>query len=109
MADDQNNKKFGGFEIKSVEMKSREYQLESLYPPGTPKVIRWVIKYSGGFVKGEKQASYVLIGLSGVAIVLTIILAARVFSGPPAPPVGPPQNPTPQSSGEFGEPPGGPF
>ena len=48
------------------------------YYPGTPKVIQWVIKYSGGLVKDEKQASYVLIGFVAVAIVIVLFL---IFGG----------------------------
>ena len=57
--------------------------------PGAPKIIQWAMKYSGGYVKDEKQASYVLLGF--------VILAAIIFlmvilgggserpSGPPTP------------------------
>jgi len=47
----------------------------SLYLPGTPKVIQWVIKYSGGLIKDEKQAQYVILGF----IVLTIIISLFLF------------------------------
>ena len=30
----------------------------------TPKIIGWVTKYSGGVIKGERQAEYVLLGLA---------------------------------------------
>lgn len=40
----------------------------------TPKIVQWVIKYSGGYVKGEKQATYVLIGFSMVAIMVSLFL-----------------------------------
>lgn len=46
--------------------------------PGTPKIIQWVIKYSGGYVKDEKQANYVLVGFVAVAIIVSLFL---VFSG----------------------------
>ena len=48
------------------------------YYPGTPKIIQWVIKYSGGLVKDERQASYVLIGFVAVAIIVTLFL---IFGG----------------------------
>lgn len=79
------------------------------YYSDTPKIIQWVMKYSSGFVKDEKQASYVLLGFFGIAILLTIILFVRALPGPSTPPIGSPQAPTPQSSGEFGEPPGKSF
>jgi len=53
----------------------------------TPKIVGWVIKYSGGLVKDEKQANYVLLGFIVVAI---IISAFTLFPGesntiPPVP------------------------
>ncbi len=44
----------------------------------TPKIIRWVIKYSGGLIKDEKQANYVFIGFFALAIVISLFL---VFGG----------------------------
>ena len=44
----------------------------------TPKIIQLVMKYSGGYIKDEKQASYVLLGVVAVAIVIAIIF---LFSG----------------------------
>jgi hypothetical protein len=44
---------------------------------GTSKLVQWVIKYSGGLVKDEKQAQYVVLGL----IVLTIILSLFLLFG----------------------------
>ena len=35
-----------------------------VFPPGTPKISQWLIKYSGGLIKNEKQANYFLIGLA---------------------------------------------
>lgn len=42
--------------------------------PRNPKVIGWVIRYSGGLVKDETRASYVLLGL-----VIVIFIAALVI------------------------------
>ncbi|KKT29664.1 MAG: hypothetical protein UW15_C0008G0030 [Parcubacteria group bacterium GW2011_GWC1_44_10] len=44
----------------------------------TPKIVGWVIKYSGGAIKDEKQANYVLIGFVAVAIVVSLFL---IFGG----------------------------
>ncbi|OHA15820.1 MAG: hypothetical protein A3A10_00695 [Candidatus Tagabacteria bacterium RIFCSPLOWO2_01_FULL_42_9] len=41
---------------------------------GTPKIVEWVIKYSRGYIKDEKQANYVLIGFVAVAIVISLFL-----------------------------------
>lgn len=46
----------------------------------TPKIIQWVIKYSGGYVKDRRQAEYVLLGFVVVAIVVSLIL---VLGGTP--------------------------
>ncbi|OGZ46028.1 MAG: hypothetical protein A2756_04490 [Candidatus Ryanbacteria bacterium RIFCSPHIGHO2_01_FULL_48_27] len=40
----------------------------------TPKLVQQVIKYSGGYVKDEKQASYVLIGFVITAIIVSLLL-----------------------------------
>jgi len=40
----------------------------------TPKIVQWVMRYSGGLVKDEKQASYVLIGFVVVAIIVSLFL-----------------------------------
>ena len=51
---------------------------EMIYLPETPKIIQWVIRYSGGLIKGEKQAFVVLIGFIILAVTLSLIL---IFSG----------------------------
>ena len=43
----------------------------------TPKMIGLVMKYSGGLIKDEKQAGYVLLGL----VVLMLSLSAYFFFG----------------------------
>jgi len=50
---------------------------QTLYPE-TPKIIQWVIKYSGGLIKDKKQANYVLLGLVALAIIISLFL---FFSG----------------------------
>jgi len=42
--------------------------------PETPKIIQWVIKYSGGLVKDKKQADYVLLGFVVVVIIISLFL-----------------------------------
>jgi len=46
------------------------YQVEPDYSAGTPKIVQWVMKYSGGYVKDERQAGYVLIAIVALASVL---------------------------------------
>ena len=43
-----------------------------------PKIIQWVITYSGGYIKNKKQAMYVLLGFFVIAIIFSFIL----FVGP---------------------------
>ena len=39
-----------------------------------PKMIQWVMKYSGGLVKDANQAGYVLVGLAIIAFGISIYL-----------------------------------
>jgi len=64
---------------KSFGAPDKKFQKETRVPqdyflPGTPKIIQWVIRYSGGLVKDEKQANYVLIGLVALAIIISLFL-----------------------------------
>ncbi|OGZ35500.1 MAG: hypothetical protein A3A94_02650 [Candidatus Portnoybacteria bacterium RIFCSPLOWO2_01_FULL_43_11] len=45
--------------------------------PFAPKIIQWLIKYSGGLIKNENQAAYVLSGF----VVLTIIISLFLILG----------------------------
>ena len=56
------------FEGEEFRQSARSFQIP------TPKIVQWVIKYSGGYVRDEKQANYVLIGFVSVAIIITIFL-----------------------------------
>ena len=60
------------FEIKNVE----QVQQAPLVPEssGNPKIIQFVIKYSGGLVKDERQAEYVLLVFSILIIIFSLIL-----------------------------------
>jgi len=44
------------------------------FPPGTPRIIEIMVKHSGGLIKNEKQADYVLIGAAILIIILSLIL-----------------------------------
>lgn len=71
------DKKIGGFETNDTSVKFQEYRAKRYYPE-TPKIVQWVMKYFGGFIKDEKQANYVLLGFVVVAIVISLFL---IFSG----------------------------
>lgn len=64
---------------KSFGDSGRKFQEEDQSPqyffrPGTPKIIRWLIKYSGGLIKNENQAAYVLIGFVALAVIVVLFL-----------------------------------
>lgn len=42
--------------------------------PKTPLMARLVIKYSGGLVKNEQQAGYVLIGVVAMCLIISFFL-----------------------------------
>jgi len=77
---DQDNKNNEGIDLSGslkdsdTGVKFEEYRAPRSYYPGTPKIIQWVIKYSGGLVKDEKQAIYVLIGFVVVVIIISLFL-----------------------------------
>lgn len=64
----------GSLKDSGVGVKFEEYRTPTSYYPETPKIIQWVIKYSGGLVKDENQASYVLIVFVVVGAIVTLIL-----------------------------------
>lgn len=53
-----------------------------VFDPGDSKMTRWVIKYSGRWIKDEKQASYFLMGLVTLTIIVSLIL---LFNGSQSP------------------------
>ena len=79
---DQNN------EPPKIVFEGEEFQRPSQsFQTPTPKIVDWVIKYSGGAIKDEKQANYVLIGFVALAIIIFLMV---IFGGgseiPPSPP-----------------------
>ena len=40
----------------------------------TPKIVQWVIKISGGGIKNEKQAQYVLLGFVVIVVGISLFL-----------------------------------
>lgn len=81
---DQNNDDRGidlshalGDSSSRVKFEGEEFRHQSFQTP-TPKIVQWVIKYSGGYVKDEKQASYVLLGFVAVAVIVSLFL---IFGG----------------------------
>ena len=65
-------------ERPKIVFEGEEFQQSRSFQRSTPKIVGWVIKYSGGLIKDEKQANYVLIGLTVAAIIASLFL---VFGG----------------------------
>jgi len=61
-----------------IKINNEKQQSTQIFFPETPKMIRWVIKCSGGLIKDERQANYVLIGF---VVVATIIFLMVIFGG----------------------------
>lgn len=53
----------------------------------SPKIIRWITNYSGGFIKDEKQANYVIIAFIIVVMGVSIFLyiSSRPNNSKPTP------------------------
>ena len=49
-------------------------QLNELYLSDKPKFIRWIIQYSGGLIKTEKQATYLLIAMVAIFVIVSIFI-----------------------------------
>ncbi len=57
-----------------IKFEGEEFQRPRSFQTPTPKIVQWVIKYSGGYVKDEQQANYVLIGFVAIAIIISLFL-----------------------------------
>lgn len=60
--------------FKGGNVEFQETRVEHSYYSGTPKVIQWVMKYSSGLIKNEKQAKYVILGFVALAIIISLFL-----------------------------------
>lgn len=72
-----------------IKFEGEEFQRPRSFQTPTPKIVQWVIKYSGGYVKDEQQASYVLIGFVVLAIIIFLFVGfgggSKIPSPPPTP------------------------
>jgi len=57
-----------------IKFEGEEFQRPRSFQTPTPKIVQWIIKYSGGYIKDENQANYVLIGFVVLAIVISLLL-----------------------------------
>ena len=88
---DREEKNDNGIDLSKLFDKDGRFQKEKQSPeyffrPGTPKIIRWLIKHSGGLIKNEKQAAYLLFAITILAILISIFLFFDILSGPKIPP-----------------------
>ena len=70
-----------------IKINNEKQQSTQIFFPETPKMVQWVIKYSGGLIKDERQANYVLIGFVVVIVVIVLFLIFGVISSPSTPPL----------------------
>ncbi|MDQ1299476.1 MAG: hypothetical protein QG636_144 [Patescibacteria group bacterium] len=71
---DQNN------EPPRINFEGEEFQQPRSFQTPKPKIVKWVMQYSGGYIKDEKQAQYVLLIAVGIAV-LVAITAPFVLGG----------------------------
>ena len=90
-----------------IKFEGEEFQRPRSFQTPTPKIVQWVIKYSGGYVKDEKQATYFLIGFVAVAIIFISIFvfnsggSKAEFKAPPGQKIIYPENAPPRLEEKF--------
>lgn len=77
MSDDKNNKEdidLSGA-LKDASTSQNRYRAIKYYHEfNSPKIIQWTMNLSGGLVKNEKQAGYILLGFVAIAIIVALFL-----------------------------------
>ena len=69
-------------EVKRIEFETDSYKAVKFYnETNTPTMIKLVMKFSGGLVKSERQAVYVLLGFVVIAIAISLFLFFKSFNG----------------------------
>lgn len=48
----------------------------------SPKMVQWIIKHSGGYIKNDEQANYVLIGIILFSVITSLFLLSDFSSEP---------------------------
>jgi len=62
------------FKDSDTRVRFEEYNVPRSDSIGTPKIVRWVIKYSGGLIKNESQVSYVILCFFVVSITIFFLV-----------------------------------
>lgn len=57
-----------------------EFQNISTAPTSSKsKMVGWIIRYSGGLIKDETQANYVLLAIASIFFILTVLVIMNTF------------------------------
>ncbi len=62
--------------MENIQFNPQDKEFQDSKEPSTPSrstMVQWIIKYSGGLIKDETRANYVLLGIACIFFVLTII------------------------------------
>ncbi len=63
-----------------------EVQFQEWRPPQykaqVPKIVQWLIAYSGGLVKNEKQATQVILGMAIAMAIISVFLFLKAVRSP---------------------------
>jgi hypothetical protein len=73
--------------MTDAESKNQWRAIKYYRESATPKAVKWVMKLSGGLIKSERQAGWVIIGLAIIAIIVSAFLFFGIpnFSSRPSP------------------------
>ena len=77
MNEDKNNNKdidLSGALKDTPDSQNGYRAIKYYHESNAPKIIQWTINLSGGLVKNEKQAGYVLFGFVAIAIIIALFL-----------------------------------
>ncbi len=67
-----------------ITFESDEWQFPARAPqPPKPSAVQWIIRYSGGYIRDEDQATYVLLGFVAASIPIMLWLFAGLGGAKP--------------------------
>ena len=80
MPDNENKEISAGADLSSMFKGAsinppRKFRVEQPLYAGTPKVIEWTMKFSGGLIKNKNQAQYVLLGFVVLVFIVALFLS----------------------------------
>lgn len=86
MNQEKNNKEKQDIDL-STYLDGSGTQSKKIQPPksgylaGTPKVVQWLMRYSGGLIQSKKQASYIILILALAVIIISLLFAFDTLFG----------------------------